>query len=129
MRSGRRQALAVVRSQVLVGALVAIVCYAIVGVRAGASALLGTGIGVAATSLMALAMLRPGRSASAAQAAIGFLTGWLVKVGLTVALLVVAFRSASVEAVPLLAAYVATYVGFWLGAARANGGPKTKQER
>jgi F0F1-type ATP synthase assembly protein I len=129
VRSGRRQALAVVRSQVLVGALVAIVCYAIVGVRAGASALLGTGIGVAATSLMALAMLRPGRRASAAQAAIGFLTGWLVKVGLTVALLVVAFRSASVEAVPLLAAYVATYVGFWLGAARANGGPKTKQER
>jgi F0F1-type ATP synthase assembly protein I len=120
---GRRQALAVVRGQVVVGALVAIVCYAIEGARAGASALLGTGIGVAATSLMALAMLRHGAELSAAQATIGFFTGWLVKVGLTVALLVTAFRSPAVDAVPLLAAYAATYVGYWLGAARANGGP------
>jgi F0F1-type ATP synthase assembly protein I len=124
---GRRQALAVVRSQVVVGALVAIACYAIDGVRAGASALLGTGIGVAATSLMALAMLRHGEGVSAARAAIGFFTGWLVKVGLTVALLVVAFRSPAVDAVPLLVAYAATYVGYWLGAARVTGGPARPQ--
>ena len=129
VQSGRRQALAVVGSQAVLGVLVAVACYAIEGVRAGASALLGTGIGVATTSLMAFAVLRHGEGVSAARAAIGFVTGWLVKVGLTVALLVVAFRSPRVEAVPLLAAYVATYVGFWLGAARANGGPKTKQER
>jgi F0F1-type ATP synthase assembly protein I len=130
LQKGRRQALAVVLNQVVVGALVAIVCYAIVGARAGASALLGTGIGVAATSLMAIAMLRHGRQASAAQATIGLLTGWLVKVVFTVALLVMAFRSPNVEAVPLLAAYVATFVGYWLGAARANGsGPTTKQKR
>ena len=121
MQSGRRQALAVVLSQVLVGALVAIVCYAIDGARAGASALLGTGIGVAATALMALAMLRHGEGASAAGAVIGFFTGWLVKVGLTVALLVMAFRSSKVEAVPLLAAYVATFFGYWWGAARSGG--------
>ena len=121
MQSGRRQALAVVLSQVLVGALVAIVCYAIDGARAGASALLGTGIGVAATTLMALAMLRHGEGASAAGAVIGFFTGWLVKVGLTVALLVMAFRSSKVEAVPLLAAYVATFFGYWWGAARSGG--------
>ena len=127
VQKGRRQALSVVLSQVLVGALVAIVCHAIEGARAGASALLGTGIGVAATSLMALAMLRHGEGVSAARATIGFLTGWLVKVGFTVALLVMAFRSSKVEAVPLLAAYVATYVGYWLGAARANDGPVTKQ--
>jgi len=121
VQSGRRQALAVVLSQVLVGALVAIVCYAIDGARAGASALLGTGIGVAATALMALAMLRHGEGASAAGAVIGFFTGWLVKVGLTVALLVMAFRSSKVEAVPLLAAYVATFFGYWWGAARSGG--------
>ena len=129
MQLGRRQALAVVRGQVVVGALVAIVCYAIDGARAGASALLGTGIGVAATSLMALAMLRHGEGVSAARAAIGFVTGWLVKVGLTVALLVTAFRSPNVDAVPLLAAYAATYVGYWLGAARANGGPATTKQK
>ena len=120
---GRRMALAVVRGQVVVGTLIAVVCYAIAGARAGASALLGTGIGVAATSLMALAMLRHGGGVSAAQAAIGFVTGWLVKVGLTVALLVTAFRSTTVDAVPLLVAYAATYVGYWLGGARATGGP------
>ncbi|HET7202326.1 MAG TPA: ATP synthase subunit I [Steroidobacteraceae bacterium] len=121
VQSGRRQALAVVLSQVLVGALVAIVCYAIEGARAGASALLGTGIGVAATTLMALAMLRHGAGQSAAGAAIGFFTGWLVKVGLTVALLVMAFRSSKIDAVPLLAAYGATFFGYWLGAARSGG--------
>lgn len=123
VQKGRRQALAVVLSQVLVGALVAIVCCAIGGVRAGASALLGAGIGVAATSLMALAMLRHGEDLSAARAAIGFVTGWLVKVGFTVALLIAAFRSAQVEAVPMLVAYAATYVGYWLGGARAQLGP------
>ena len=127
MQQGRRQALAVVRGQVVVGALIAIVCYAIEGTRAGASALLGTGIGVAATSLMALAMLRHGGGVSAAQAAIGFFTGWLVKVGLTVALLVTAFRSPTVDAVPLLAAYAATYVGYWWGGARMTGGPTGPQ--
>ena len=124
---GRRMALAVVRGQVVVGTLIAVVCYAIAGARAGASALLGTGIGVAATSLMALAMLRHGGGVSAAQAAIGFVTGWLVKVGLTVALLVTAFRSPAVDAVPLIVAYAATYVGYWLGAARVTGGPTRPQ--
>ena len=113
----------------MVGALVAIVCYAIEGVRAGASALLGTGIGVAATSLMAFAMLRHGEGISAARAAIGFFTGWLVKVGLTVALLVMAFRSPTVDAVPLLAAYAATFVGYWWAAARASDGPTTTKQK
>lgn len=123
LQRGRRQALAVVLSQVLLGVLVASACYAIGGVRAGASALLGAGIGVAATTLMAFAMLRHGEGVSAARATIGFITGWLVKVGFTVALLVTAFGSSKVDAVPLLAAYVVTYFGYWIGAARGNGGP------
>ncbi|MGI9247232.1 MAG: ATP synthase subunit I [Steroidobacteraceae bacterium] len=121
MQKGRRQALVVVLSQVALGALVAVACYAIEGPRAGASALFGGAIGVVATSLMAVAMLRQGGGVSAARAAVGFLTGWLVNVGFTVALLVTAFRSPGVDAVPLLAAYVATFFGYWLGAARAGG--------
>ena len=58
VQSGRRQARAVVLSQGLLGVAVAIVCLLGWGVRAGASALLGAGIGVAATSLMAFALLR-----------------------------------------------------------------------
>ena len=126
VQKGRRQALAVVLSQVLLGAAVAAVCFAISGSRAGASALLGAGIGVAASSLMAFAMLRHGEGATLMRATIGLFLGWLVKVGFTVALLVVAFKSPGIEPVPLLAAYVATFFGYWIGAAR-TGGP-TKQQ-
>jgi hypothetical protein len=61
------------------------------------------------------------------RATIGFFLGWLVKVGFTVALLVTAFRSPNVEALPLLAAYVATSFGYWFGAARL-GGPLKQQQ-
>ena len=127
MQKGRRQALVVVLSQALLGASVAAVCYAISGSRAGASALLGAGIGVAATGLMAFAMLRHGEGATLMRATLGFFLGWLVKVGFTVALLVIAFRSPNVEALPLLAAYVATSFGYWFGAARLGGPTKQQQ--
>ncbi len=125
LQQGRRQALAVVLGQGLLGAVVAIACLVVLGPRAGASALLGAGIGIAATSLMAFAMLRHGEGASAQWVAWSFFTGWLVKVGFTVALLVVAFRSPGVSPVPMLAAYVATFIGYWIGAARP-GGPALK---
>jgi hypothetical protein len=85
VQKGRRQALVVVLSQVLLGVIVAGVCFAIAGSRAGASALLGAGIGVAATSLMAFALLRHGEGATLARATVGFFLGWLVKVGFTIA--------------------------------------------
>jgi len=126
VQKGRRQALAVVFSQGLLGLIVAAICLAIGGTRAGASALLGAAIGVAATMLMAFAMLRHGEGATLARATVGFFLGWLVKVGFTVALLVVAFRSPGVSPVPMLAAYVATFLGYWIGAVR-SGGPAGKQ--
>jgi len=125
IQQGRRQALAVVLGQGLLGAIVAIACLAVWGSRAGASALLGAGIGIAATSLMALAMLRHGAGADPQRVAWSFVTGWLVKIVFTLALLVLAFRSRRVDAGPLLAAYVATFLGYWFGAARA-GRQKTK---
>lgn len=126
LQQSRRQAVAVVLGQGLLGAIVAIACLAVWGSRSGASALLGAGIGVAATSLMALAMLRHGEGASAQRVVWSFFSGWVVKVGFTLALLVVAFGSTKVDAVALLAAYVATFFGYWFGAARA-GGQNTKQ--
>jgi F0F1-type ATP synthase assembly protein I len=118
--------MAVVLGQVLLGAIVAIACLAVWGSRAGASALLGAGIGTIATTLMAFAMLRHGDGADPQRVAWSFFTGWAVKVFFTLALLVVAFRSKSVEAGPLLAAYVATFFGYWFGAARLRG-QKTKR--
>lgn len=129
VQKGRRQALAVVLSQAVLGAVVAAACYALDGSRAGASALLGTAIGVSATTLMAFAMLRHGEGATLMRATIGFFLGWLVKVGFTVALLVMAFRSPNVEAVPLLAAYVATFFGYWFGAARLATGEPASNEK
>ena len=126
IQQGRRRAVSVVLWQGLLGAAVAAVCLAVWGSRAGASALLGAGIGVAATSLMAFAMLRHGEGASAQRVAWSFFSGWVVKVGFTLALLVMAFRSTKVDAVALLAAYVATFFGYWFGAARA-GGQNTKR--
>lgn len=128
LQLARRQALGVVASQVVLGAVVAIACFLVGGGRAGASALLGAGIGVAATSLMAFAMLRPGEGASLERVAWGFFSGWLVKVGFTVAVMVMAFRSQEVAAVPLLAAYVMTFAGYWYGAARASGQAAKKHE-
>jgi ATP synthase protein I len=126
IQQGRRQAMAVVLGQVVLGAIVAIACLAVWGSRAGASALLGAGIGITATSLMAFAMLRHGEGASAQRVAWSFFSGWAVKVVFTLALLVVAFRSRQVDALPLLAAYVATFFGYWFGVARL-GGQNTKR--
>jgi F0F1-type ATP synthase assembly protein I len=116
----------VVLWQAVLGAVVAAACLAVWGSRSGASALLGAGIGVAATSLMAFAMLRHGEGASAQRVVWSFFSGWVVKVGFTLALLVVAFGSTKVDEVALLGAYVATFFGYWFGAARA-GGQNTKQ--
>ena len=74
---------------------------------------------------MAFALLRHGDDATAMRVALSFFMGWTVKVGFTVALLVMAFRSRKVDAVPLLAAYFATFLGYWLGAARAGGQQNT----
>jgi F0F1-type ATP synthase assembly protein I len=119
-QGGRRPALAVLLAQVTLGAIVVIACLAGWGARAAVSAATGAGIGIAATALMAFAMLRHGEGATLVRATTGFFLGWLVKVGFTIGLLVTAFRSPNVEAVPLLAAYVATFFGYWFGTARLS---------
>jgi F0F1-type ATP synthase assembly protein I len=121
VRKGRRQALAVLLGQVLLGAIVAIACLVAWGSRAAVSAAAGAGIGIAATALMAFAMLRHGEGASAQRVAWSFFSGWLVKVCFTIATLVLALRSPRVDAVPMLAAYALTFVGYWIGAARSGG--------
>ena len=116
----------VVLWQGLLGAVVAAACLAVWGSRAGASALLGAGIGITATTLMALALLRHGAGAGVQRVVLSFAIGWLVKVGFTVAVLVVMFRSPKVAPLPMLAAYVLTFVGYWFGAACASGHAKQR---
>jgi F0F1-type ATP synthase assembly protein I len=127
MQDSRREACAVLLVQGLIGVVVAGACWTAAGKAAGTSALLGAGIGVAATTLMALAMLRGGSGMNATRAALGLFTGWLVKVAFTIAVLALALRSPGIEALPLIGAYAATFLGYWVGAARI-GGRKTQQQ-
>jgi len=85
-----------------------------VGSRAGASALLGAGIGIAATSLMAFAMLRHGGDADPQRLAWSFSPAGGEDL-LHARPAGGGFRSKSVEAAPLLAAYVATFFVTGLG--------------
>ncbi len=121
VQTSRRQAFAVVLGQVALGAVMSIACLVGWGPRAAGSALVGAAIGAAATALMAFAMLRHGDAASLGRVALSFFSGWLVKVVFTVAALVVALRSPKVDAVPLIAAYAATFIGYWIAAARVGG--------
>jgi F0F1-type ATP synthase assembly protein I len=123
---GRRQAIAVVLGQVALGAAMSIACLVGWGPRAGASALAGAGIGTVAMALMAFAMLRHGEGAGLGRVTLSFFSGWLVKVGFTVAALLVALRSPKVDAVPLIAAYAATFIGYWIAAARVGGWNKKR---
>ena len=125
VQKGRRQALAVVLSQVLLGAVVAAACFAMgypCG-RVGAAGCRHRRRGDVARWRSRCCGTARGATADA-RGHSSFFLGWLVKVGFTVALLVMAFRSPNVEAVPLLAAYVATFLGYWFGAARAGGPSK-----
>ncbi len=93
------------------GATVALVCLLLWDRYACVSALAGAGIGVIANMYMTFRVLQP---TGTPRRALGQLyMGQLVKVGLTVALLLLASRLPRVSWPALLLAYVATLLGFW----------------
>ncbi len=93
------------------GATVALVCLLVWGRYACLSALAGAGTGIIANMYMTFRALQPARTP---RRALGQLyLGQLVKVGLTVALLMLAARMPRVSWPALLIAYLATLVVFW----------------
>ena len=93
------------------GAAVALVCLLVWGRYACVSALAGAGTGVAANLYMTFKALQPARTP---RRALGQLyLGQLVKVGLTVALFMLAARLPHLVWPALLIAYAATLVVFW----------------
>lgn len=94
------------------------------GVSAGTSQALsvvvGGGVGVLATAYMAFSVLRHGLGASMARVMWGFVMGWAIKVLLTLALLVVAFRSPALKPAYVLAAYVVSFVVYGYAALRSS---------
>jgi F0F1-type ATP synthase assembly protein I len=111
-------AIRVLVGQLVITAVITGLSLAIRGSAASLSALVGGGIGIIATAYMAFAVMRPVADNTAARAARGFFIGWVVKVAMTVTLLVIAFRSKAVAPLFLVIGYAATYVAYWVAAAR-----------
>ena len=106
----RRIAARILLAQVTATIVLAALLGGFWGIRHGASALAGGAIGLVANVLMTLLALRPVRSPGGALGRL-FL-GQLAKVGLTVALFVIAARSGRVAWPPLLLGYAVTLLAF-----------------
>jgi ATP synthase protein I len=117
----RRQALLLVAGQVAISVVVALICAAVSGAPAGLAALVGGGIGVAASIVQVAASFR--RTAANAPAAIarGFYRGEALKIAVTVLLFIVALRRRNLPPGPLFAGYVATFAAYWVALARLAG--------
>ena len=115
VQAERRAAFRVVFAQAAITLVVSGVAGAGWGAAAARSALWGGGIGMAASAFMVLAVFRYPEGASVARIAWGFYLGQFLKVALSIALLVVAFGAKGVVPLALLAAYVATFAGYWAG--------------
>ena len=114
----RRQGLWVVVAQVFVALGGALICYATRGQLASISALIGGGIGAAATLVQVIIGLR--NSAEQAPQAVvrGFYRGSAMKLVVTVVLFMLALRGRHLAAAPLFVTYVATFLVYWVALAR-----------
>jgi ATP synthase protein I len=110
-----------------VGATVSLVCLLVWGRYACLSALAGAATGIIANMYMTFKALQPARTP---RRALGQLyLGQVVKVGLTVALFMLAARMPRVSWPALLIAYLATLVVFWWVpfAAASSSSPKAQR--
>jgi ATP synthase protein I len=115
----RRFALRVVAGQAVVTVIAGILSWALAGPNGARSALLGGGIGTVANLAMALLSFGGRAGAGAQQAMRAFLVGEAVKLGLVVVLFVVVLKVLKVSPAALFAAYVATFLVYWVALASA----------
>ena len=114
----RRQALWVVAGQVVVAVVGALVGYVWLGAHAALSALVGGGIGAAATLTQVVVGLRNTAGRAPREVMRGFYRGSAMKFAVTVVLFVLALRGRKFAAGPLFGTYVVTFVVYWLALAR-----------
>lgn len=108
----RRAARRVIARQGLVAFVVAVLV-APCGWRVAAGALVGGAVGVLPTSVFAWALFRHPEGTPPARVAFSLYLGQAVKVGLTIGLLAVVFRSRLQAPWAVLVGYLATYVAYW----------------
>ena len=107
--------------QVAISAVVALLCAAIAGAPAGLAALIGGGIGAAASIVQVAASFRRGAAQDARAIARGFYRGEALKIAVTVLMFIAVLRRRSLPAGPLFAGYVATFVAYWVALAKRVG--------
>jgi ATP synthase protein I len=115
----RRTAYSIVVWQAVTTAAVALASWVIAGELAARSAFIGGGISTLASLAMALLAFRRGTSADAMRAVRGFFVGEAAKVATVVVLFVVVLRTLKVSPLAMFAAYVATFIVYWLALANA----------
>jgi ATP synthase protein I len=114
----RRQGLWVVVGQVFVALGGALICYLTRGQLASVSALIGGGIGAAATLVQVIVGLRNSVGQSPQAVVRGFYRGSAMKLVVTVVLFALALRGRQLAAAPLFVTYVATFLVYWVALAR-----------
>jgi F0F1-type ATP synthase assembly protein I len=116
--SARRLAFLCVRAQLLVTVLVAAISLAIAGQRAGWSAVIGGGASTLARVAMALLAFGRMAGSSAERMLLAFYVGELAKIMVVIVVLVLALVFMKVNPAALIAAYVATFLVYWVVLAR-----------
>lgn len=119
LRPVRRLALRVVLGQLAVTLFVALVSLWLGGARAGVSALMGGGISAAASGVMALVAFGAHAQGSVYRVMGAFLLGEVAKLVVIITLFVVVLRSMTVSPGAWFAAYLATFVVYWIALASA----------
>ena len=109
----RRLAYGVVLGQAVVTGIAALVSLAVAGPHAAGSALLGGGISTLASLGMAVVGFSQG-SADAQRAVMAFFAGEAVKLTVMVVLFVVVLKTMRVLPVPMFAAFMATFLVYWI---------------
>jgi ATP synthase protein I len=115
----RRTAYSIVVWQAVTTAVVALASWVIAGGLAAFSALIGGGISTLASLAMVLLAFRRGTSADAMSAVRGFFAGEAAKLATVIVLFVVVLRTLKVSPLAMFAAYVATFIVYWLALANA----------
>jgi F0F1-type ATP synthase assembly protein I len=116
--SARRLAFMCARAQLAVTVLVAAVSVAVAGPRAGWSSVVGGGASTLASVAMALLAFGRLAGSSAERMLLAFYVGEIAKITVVIVVLVLALVFMKVNPVALIAAYVATFLVYWVVLAR-----------
>ena len=116
--AAKRLAFGVVRGQAAVTLAAALVGWALAGAHVGVSAALGGAIGTVASLGMALMAFGGKAAASPARILGTFYAGEIVKVALAIVAFIGVLKLTGAAPLPMFAAYMATFVVYWIVLAR-----------